>query len=162
MRRRAVLVRVLAARSRPVTQPSGGSGRQNADTDIQPRSRRGGVRSSLSTEKWRRAIMRSEPTVLNSSARSWPPTERGGSTDGYIPYTRQSDRGSPKADLALRVRRLSQDELPALLRRLGRRRQLPGLRRQQYCKAHGAAIRALDEAGGFDDLDDEDDDDFDV
>ena len=26
---------------------SGGSGRQNADTDIQPRSRRGGVRSSL-------------------------------------------------------------------------------------------------------------------
>jgi hypothetical protein len=30
MRRRAVLVRVLAARSRPVTQPSGGSRRQNA------------------------------------------------------------------------------------------------------------------------------------
>jgi hypothetical protein len=37
-----------------------------------------------------------------------------------------------------------------------------GLADGRYCKAHGAAIRALDEAGGFDDLDDEDDDDFDV
>ena len=34
-----------------------------------------------------------------------------------------------------------------------------GLIDGRYCKAHGAAIRALDEAGGFDDLDD---DDFDV
>ncbi len=26
----------------------------------------------------------------------------------------------------------------------------PGLRRGDYCKAHGDAIKALDEAGGFD------------
>ena len=29
-----------------------------------------------------------------------------------------------------------------------------GLADGRYCKAHGAAIRALDEAGGFDDDDD--------
>jgi hypothetical protein len=32
-----------------------------------------------------------------------------------------------------------------------------GLSNGRYCKAHGAAIRALDEAGEFDDLDDDDD-----
>ena len=38
-------------------------------------------------------------------------------------------------------------------------RSFQGLADGRYCKAHGAAIRALNDAGGFDDDDDEDDDD---
>jgi hypothetical protein len=34
----------------------------------------------------------------------------------------------------------------------------PGLADGRYCKAHGDAIRALEDAGGFDDLDSDEED----